>query len=204
MLLDHTIGIFINPEKEWSAIREQKRSMMAEFVTHVPLLALLPTVCFYYGVTAVGWRIGEGEIVQLSDTSAMMLCFLSYLSALIGVWVFAQFINWMAVTYSDVPIDSHHGMALAIYSTMPIMLAGMAGVYPSIWLNASVMMIAGAYSIYLIYSGIPILMSISKDRAFMYSSSVITVALVLLVTLRVGTVLVWSIGVGPEYVTPNF
>jgi hypothetical protein len=43
-------------------------------------------------------------------------------------------------------------------------------------------------------------MKIPEERSFMYSSSVITVALVFLVTLLVATVIVWSVGVGPEYV----
>ncbi len=203
MILDHTVGMFINPEKEWSAIRKQDRSMLAEFLTHVPFIVLLPTLAFYYGVTEVGWQIGKREIIQLSDASAFGLCFLSYGAALVGIWVFAQFINWMAATYSDEPINTHHGMALAVYTTLPIMLAGVAGAYPSIWFNASCMLVAGAYSIFLIYRGMPILMNIPKDRAFMYSSSVVTVALCLLVSMRVGTVLMWSMVIGPEYVTPH-
>jgi hypothetical protein len=68
-----------------------------------------------------------------------------------------------------------------------------------LWLNAVVFAIASAYAVYLIYEGLPIVMNIPKERAFMYATSVITVALVLLVTLRVGTVIVWSAGFGPEY-----
>ena len=72
--------------------------------------------------------------------------------------------------------------------------------YPVLWLNGIAMVIAGCYSLYLIYEGIPILMKIDKDRAFMYASSVVTVGLVLMVTAMIGTVLVWSMGVGPEFV----
>ncbi|CAH0990729.1 Inner membrane protein YohC [Sinobacterium norvegicum] len=201
MILDHTIGIFTNPDKEWAAIRKQDRSMLAEFLTHVPLLVLIPTICFYYGVSQVGWTATEGgEVIRLSSESAMVLCVLSYGAALVGIWVFGMFINWMAETYSDEKINSHHGMALSVYSTTPIMLAGAAGAFPSIWFNAAAMLVAGAYSVFLIYRGMPILMNIPEERAFMYSSSVITVALVMLVTLRVATVIVWSAGVGPEYV----
>ncbi|ROS04903.1 uncharacterized protein DUF1282 [Sinobacterium caligoides] len=201
MILDHTVGIFTHPIKEWDSIRKQNRSMLAEYMTHVPLLVIVPTLCFYYGVTEVGWSIAGGDVVQLSERSALVLCGLSYVAALVGIWIFGMFINWMAGTYSDGEVNSHHGMALSVYSTTPIMLAGAAGVYPSIWFNAAMMMVAGAYSIFLIYRGMPILMAIEKERAFMYSSSVVTVALVLLVTMRVGTVILWSVGVGPQYVS---
>jgi hypothetical protein len=61
-------------------------------------------------------------------------------------------------------------------------------------------MIAGAYAVYLVYEGIPILMNISKDRAFMYATSVVTIGLVMMVAVRAGSVLLWSLGVGPDYI----
>jgi hypothetical protein len=45
----------------------------------------------------------------------------------------------------------------------------------------------------------PILVDISRERAFMYLTSVITVALVLLESLRTGTAVLWSKGFGPQY-----
>lgn len=199
MLLDHTLGIFTHPDEEWKSIRGEKRSRLTDFMLHVPLLALIPTLCFYFGVTEVGWAIGDGDPVFLTSRSAMVLCIMSYVSALAGVWIFGEFINWMASTYSEEKIDPHHGMAIAIYVTIPLFFAGAAGLYPVLWINAVVTAAAAAYSIYLIYEGIPILMNIDKSRAFLYSSSIITVALVLLVTMRIGSVLVWGMVFGPEY-----
>jgi prepilin signal peptidase PulO-like enzyme (type II secretory pathway) len=201
MLLDHTLGIFTHPDSEWKVIRGQRRSKTAEFLTHVPIIALIPAIAFYYGVTQVGWSLGGSEPVFLTAKSAAILCAMSYIAALIGVWIFGEFINWMTVTYSEEKIDPHHGMAMAVYVTVPIFLAGIAGALPILWLNAAVTALAGAYSIYLIYEGIPILMNIEKERGFLYSTSIVTVALVLLVTMRVGTVLFWIMLFGPEYQT---
>jgi hypothetical protein len=199
MLLDHTLGIFTHPDQEWQAIRNERRSKLNDFLTHVPLIALVPTVCFYFGVTTNGWSLGGSDPVFLTSQSAMILCAISYIAALIGVWIFGEFINWMSNTYSDEPIPDHHGMAMAIYVTVPLFLAGLAGLWPELWLNAVVTAIAAAYSVYLVYEGIPIIMNIDKNRAFMYSSSIMTVALVLLVTMRIGSVLIWGMVFGPEY-----
>ncbi|WP_108125045.1 Yip1 family protein [Saccharospirillum mangrovi] len=200
MILDHTLGIFTHPDSEWSLIRQQRRSKLMEYLTHVPILALIPAVCFYFGVVHVGWTIAGSPKTTLTPESGLVLCVLSYLAALVGVWVFAEFINWMSRTYSDEATDQHHGMALAVYTTAPIFLASIVGIWPVLWLNVIVFVLAAAYSVYLIYEGMPIIMNIPKERAFMYATSVITVALVLLVTMRVGTVIVWSAGFGPEYV----
>lgn len=83
--------------------------------------------------------------------------------------------------------------------TTPIFLSGFIGLYPSLWLNAAVTLAAACYSIYLIYEGIPILMNIDKERGFVYASSVVTVGLVLLVSVRIGTVILWGMGIGPVY-----
>jgi len=200
MILDHTLGIFTHPDSEWSLIRKQRRTKAMEFLTHVPILALIPAICFYIGVVHVGWSVADSPLTTLTPQSGLILCILSYGAALVGVWVFAEFINWMARTYSDEEVNPHHGMAMAVYATTPIFLAGIAGIWPVLWLNAIVFIIAAAYAVYLIYEGLPIIMNIPKERAFMYATSVITVALVLLVSLRIGTVIIWMAGFAPEYV----
>lgn len=202
-ILQHTLGILINPDREWKEIREHNTSFVQVFVSHVPFLALIPVLSAYYGVTNVGWSVGSGDPVKLSTESAVLLCALTYFALLAGVYILGEFVNWMSRTYGvQGPKDRIHydGTALAVFVTTPLFLVGVFLAYPVLWLNALAMVVAGCYSIYLIYEGIPILMNIDKDRAFMYASSVVTVGLVLMVTAMIGTVLIWGMGVGPEFV----
>ncbi len=202
MALNHLAGIFSHPNSEWFAIRGERDTKAAVFMSTVPWLALIPAVAFFIGVTQVGWQLSEGRaVVYLTLGSAFVLCLLSYVTALIGVWVFGELINWMRKTYSEEPVDPRMGMAMAVYATAPLFIAGIAGLWPNVWFNGITMSIAGIYSVYLIYKGMPILMNIPPERAFMYSTSVITVALVLLVSLRAGTAVLWAMGFGPEYLS---
>lgn len=201
--LDHTLGILLHPDSEWKAIRNEKHSFKQVFLSHVPLLALIPTISFFIGVTQVGWSVGSGEPVKLTTLSALELCGLTYFALLFGVFILGEFINFMAKTYGvkDSEEQRHYeGTALAVYVATPVFLVGIFGLYPDIWLNAIATGIAGAYAVYLVYEGIPILMNISKEQAFMYASSVVTVGLVLMVVVRVAAVLLWNLGVGPVYV----
>nr|WP_010132518.1 Yip1 family protein [Microbulbifer agarilyticus] len=200
-LLSHTIGIFTNPDKEWQAIRSDKHSFVQVFLSHVPILALIPVVSAYIGVTQVGFSVGD-NVQKLTPGSALTLAIITYFSLLFGVYIFGEFINWMAKSFKvegDEETRHYEGTALAVFVTTPIFLVGFIGLYPNLWLNAAVTLAATAYSVYLIYEGIPILMNIDKERAFVYASSVITVGLVLLVTVRIGTVILWSMGIGPVY-----
>lgn len=201
-MLQHTVGVFINPDKEWQRIRDERHSYLQVYLVHTPLLALIPVIAAWFGVTQVGWSVGSGGVVKLTSESALWLCIGAYFAQLGVIYALGEYIHWMSRSFgvSGDRAQRHYGsMAMAVYSAAPLMVAGVALVYPHLWLVASVFLIAGAYSVYLVYEGIPILMNIPKERGFIYSSSVITVALVLAVVVLAGTVIVWGMGLGPVY-----
>jgi len=63
-----------------------------------------------------------------------------------------------------------------------------------------VFLVALAYSVYLLYGGLPIVLGITQEQGFVYSSAILTVGLVMFVALLGTTVVVWSNGLGPVYV----
>ena len=199
--LSHTLGILINPDKEWKAIRADRHSFTQVFLSHVPILALIPCVAGYFGVTHFGFQLG-GHLTQLTPASAGVLAVVTYFAMLVGVYLLGEFINWMARSYGvegDEPTRHYEGTALAVFVTTPIFLASIVVIYPHLWLTVGVIGLAGIYSIYLIFEGIPILMNMSKERAFLYACAVITVALIMMVAVLIGSVILWSMGVGPVY-----
>lgn len=203
-MLQHTLGIFTNPDREWLRIRNDSQSFLKVYVRHVPLLALIPVVAAYFGVTQFGWSIGGGSVVKLTTESALLLAISAYLAQLVAVYILGEYINWMSRSFGvkdDAQSRHYEGTALAVYSAIPMMLAGVVLLYPQLWLVAGVFIVAGCYSVYLVYEGIPILMNIPKEQGFIYASSVITVGLVLAIVVMVTTVIVWSAGIGPVYVS---
>lgn len=202
-MLNHSLGIVLHPDQEWQAIRKERHSFLQVFFSHVPLLALIPVVSAFYGVTQVGWSFGGGSVIKLTVESALVLCTVTYFAILFGVFILGEFINWMSLNYGvkgSSDVRHFEGTALAVYAATPLLLVGIFQIYPHLWLNASVTLLAMAYSVYLIYEGIPILMNISKERAFLFASSVITVALIMVVSVRVGSVVLWTLGAGPVYI----
>lgn len=200
--LQHTLGIFINPNREWQRIRNERHSFIRVFFVHTPLLALIPVIAAYFGVTQVGWNVGSGGVVKLTSQSALWLCAGAYIAQLLTVYILGEYVYWMSRSFgvADDARQRHYaGAALAVYSAAPMMLAGIVLLYPQLWIVATVFILAACYSVYLVYAGIPILMNIPKERGFIYASSVITVGLVLTVVVLVATVIVWSSGLGPIY-----
>ncbi|NKB63538.1 MAG: DUF1282 domain-containing protein [Gammaproteobacteria bacterium] len=79
-------------------------------------------------------------------------------------------------------------------------LIGVCQVYPALWINFLFGLPALAYSVYLLYCGVPIVMEIPKEKGFIFASAVLAVCLVTLVGLLASTVILWSHGLGPSFV----
>ncbi|MAM89376.1 Yip1 family protein [Allohahella sp. A8] len=198
MILEHTLGLFTHPDKEWALIRAKTETPGRLYFQHTLLLALIPAVAAYIGVTQTGWTIGSASAVRLTTASGLSLCVLFYFAMLSGVYILGRFIDFMAVTYG-VDQEAHRGVELAAYAATPMFLAGAVAVYPNVWIVMTVGLLAVAYSVYLLYEGLPILMKIPPERGFMFASSILTVGLVMLVALIAASVVIWGLGVGPEY-----
>lgn len=198
MSLLHSIGILTHPDREWESIRTHHESTSKLYLGHVLVLALIPTLSAFYGASEVGWRIGDGDIVKLTQNSAAQLCVLFYAAMISGIFILGKFIDFFALTYGADETE-HNGVLLAAYTATPLFIVGITALYPVLWVNMLAGVIAVCWSVYLLYEGLPILMKIPEDRGFMFASSVLTIGLVMLVALLAISVVIWSVGFGPVY-----
>ncbi len=199
MSFGRALGLITHPILEWKSIRlESEKSDQSPF-GHVVILALIPAVASYIGSTITGWQIAGGDPVRLTPTSAMILCVLFYIAMNCGVFIMGKFIDFFAGTYG-VTDGKSRGYTLAAYAASPLFIAGVAAVYPSIWVVLLVGIAAMGYAVVLLYQGLPIVMGIPEERGFMFSSAVMTVGLVMLVSLFAATVIIWSVGFSPVYI----
>lgn len=200
MLLHHIYGLFTHPREEWQDIEKERSENKVLYQGYVAILALIPVVCGYIGTVQVGWTIGNDQVVKLSPESGLILCSLSYIALLVSIFILGKLIDWIGKTYGADVEDKHpRGMSLASYAMTPLLLAGAVAIYPSITLNMLVVLAAMAYTVYLIYTGVPVLMHISAERGFLFASSIITMVLVTLVGVRVATVIIWVAFFPPVY-----
>jgi hypothetical protein len=197
-MIHHVWGLFTHPDREWKEIRGEEETIRHMYFTHTLILAAIPAVSAYIGTTQVGWVIGDRPPVMLTHGSALWMTVMSYLSMLGGVAVMGSFINWMARTYDATPTLAQC-IAFATYTATPLFVGGLAALYPHLWLGMVVGTAAVCYTVYLLYVGLPTFMNIPSEEGFMFSSSVLAVGLVVLVAIMAFTVVLWGIGVGPQY-----
>lgn len=198
-MINHVWGLFAHPGQEWQEITGEERKVGHLHLGEVMVLAAIPAISAFIGTTQVGWSIGGGEAVKLTESSAMQLTLLSYLAMLAGVAVMGAFIHWMSRTYDASP-TLVQCIVFAAYTATPLFVGGLAALYPHIWLGMIVGTAAICYTAYLLYVGLPTFMNIPSDEGFLFSSSILAVGLVVLVAIIALSVIMWGMGVGPMYV----
>ena len=199
MILNHIWGLYAHPKDEWQTIEKRHESLMYSLM-HVLVVALIPAICGYYATAHIGWTIGVGDPIKISQSSAQLMAIALYIALVVGVFALAYLIQWMAKTFDSKP-NFVQSLELAAYTATPMLMVGVAALFPVLWFVALAGLVAVSYSVYLLYSGVPIMMNIPEGKGFIYSSSVVTCGLVLLVSIMAISAVMWTLGFGPEYVS---
>ncbi len=192
------MGLLTQPRQEWEKIHEENESVGECYLRHVAPLALISPLAGIFGTTLIGWRIATSAPVKLTVGSAIQIGIVYYLAILFSVFIIGVLIRWMGETYGSQQTLSRC-VALAGYTATPLFLVGVMQLYPVLWVNFIVGLPALAYTVYLLYLGVPIMMEIPEERGFLFASAVLAVGLVALVGLLVSSVLMWSFGIGPSF-----
>lgn len=197
MMLNHLVGFYTHPKTEWRSVEEKHESSFSP-LSHLAIISLIPAVVFYYASTQLGWRLVEGNTVMLSHQKALIMSVALYFGLMASIVLLGLLIRELSGTF-DSPTSLSQSIGLAAYTATPLLLVGLSGLYPSLWFVATAGLLGLAYSVYLLFAGVPILMHIPREMTLVYASSVVACALVLMVILIAAGVIIWSMSVGPIF-----
>ena len=198
MILNHIWGLYAHPKEEWQTIEKRHESLTYSLI-HILVVASIPAICSYFATAHIGWSIGAGDLIKLPESAAMLMSAAMYAGLVVGVFGLAYLIQWMAVTFDAKP-DFTQCLELAAYTSTPLLMVGLTALYPVLWFMTIAGLGALSYSVYLLYSGVPIMMNIPEEKGFIYASSVVTCGLVLLVTLMAASAILFGMGFGSDYI----
>ena len=197
MLFRHIVGFFLHPSREWETVRAEDIST-GRAMSHVLILGLIPVISGFVGTTEFGWQIGTAETVKLTHLSAGVISILYYAVIVFAVFSMGWMIHWMGETYgAKQPLV--RCIVLAAYIPIPLFLVGVLQLFPVLWLNLLIGIPAATYTVFLLYTGIPVMMEIPAERGFLFASAVMAFGLVGMVGVLAATVILWSLGAGPAF-----
>ena len=168
-------GILLNPKAEWPAIEREPGDAGSLISSYVAIVAAIPPVCAFIGTSIVG--IGP---FRIGIFSGLIRAIVTYVLTLVGVWVVAYIIDFLADTFGG-RRDLNNAMRVSAYAPTAAWLAGVFSIIPAL----SFLGILGLYSFYLLYTGLVALMRPPQDKAVIYTIAVV-----------VCVVIVWVIIIG--------
>ena len=188
---NHFLGIFSVPHVEWKSIREEKLDLFQFGLARLSILAAVPAIAFFAGLTQLGWSLSgtEFHIMTLSDALSMAVAF--YVAIIACTLFMAYCTYWMDKTFGD-EASFERCLLFITYTATPMYMAGLVGLVPIVWVVMLVLMGAMFYSLYLLYIGVPIYMNIPEGKGFIVSTSIISAGLCTVVCFNVATVIIWS------------
>ncbi len=196
--MNHLFGILLSPRQEWEKIRSSAGSVVGHYLKYLLWMAMLAPIAWYYGSTQIGWQIG-GRVIKLTSESAAQIMLLFFVAILLASAFLGYMIHWMSETYGAESSSLSKGVSIAGYTLTPLFVCGLTGFYPVLWLDMLLGCAAAAYTVYLLYIGVPIVMQIPKERGFLFASAMVGVALVLCAALLGATVILWEMGAMPIF-----
>lgn len=195
------LQLLYSPKSAFEGIAQEPDNLVRTILLHLMPIALPTAFAWYYGVTVAGWTVGtfSDNPLRISVASATPIIILFYLAMIAGTIFIGSMIHWMSVTYEATSTPAR-AIKLATYTSTPLFIAGLIGFAPVLWLDLIIGTLAGCYTIYLLYVGIPRVMHVSEDRGYLFASAALGVGFVAIIVMMSATVVLWEFGFMPEFV----
>jgi len=172
-LIERVQSILLKPKQTWPVIAEEGGDTASIFTGYVMILAAIPAVCGFIGLSLIGVG-GFGVSYRVPILTGVVQMIVSYLLSLAMVFVLALIVNGLAPTFAGTK-DSLRAVKLVAYGCTAIWISGIFSLLPMI---AILGVLLGLYSIYLIYTGIAVMMRCPPEKAGAYTAVVIVCAIV--------------------------
>jgi hypothetical protein len=166
-------GILLQPKDEWPKIDAEPATIGGIYSNYVVYLVAVPVLCTLIGSLVFGYGFA-GVTYRPSFFGAVATAIVQYGLQLGGVYVFALIIEALAPRFGGNK-DRVSAFKLAAYSATASWLAGVFTLVPAL----GILSILGLYSLYLLYTGVPILMKVPADKALSYTAAIIVIGIVI-------------------------
>lgn len=181
MILNHLWAKYSHSSNDWQHLHVNHENLIYS-ASHILLIAFIPGICSYFSAVYLGWTLGNNTSVQLAPLDALILSTLTYTLMVTGV-VLLSLIAWrLAVHYQAYPSFSHT-LELCAYTATPIFILGFCVLYPKPWFIATTGISATAYSTYLLYSGIKIVIHMEAHQKKRYTLALLGCAAIVFISI---------------------
>ena len=180
-LIDRVKNILLTPSAEWGVIDGEPTATAALYTGYIMPLAAIGPVAQVVGYSVLGVQVPfAGGTWRAPIGSAIMGAVVSYVLALVGIYVLALIIDALAPTFAGTK-NQTQALKVAAYSSTASWVAAIFAMIPGVRFLG----ILGLYSLYLLFLGLPVLMKAPKEKAMGYTVVVIIAAIVVFAVIGI-------------------
>ncbi len=174
-LIDRVRDILLKPRDTWPVIDAEPADVAGLYTRYYMILAAIPAVCGFIGLSVIGVGGFFGSSFRLPLVAGLVHMVGSYVVSLVLVYLLALVIDALAPTFGGVksPIQA---LKVAVYGSTASLVGGVFSLLPSLSMLG---LLVALYSIYLLYTGLPVLMKSPREKAIPYTAVVVIAAIVL-------------------------
>ncbi|UVH58557.1 YIP1 family protein [Variovorax paradoxus] len=172
-LVERVQSILLKPKATWPEIDSEQADAASLYKNYVMILALIPAVASFIGLSLIG--IGAfGVSFRVPIVSGLANMVVGYVLSLVMVFVLALIIDAMAPTFEGTR-SQIGALKLSAYASTAAFVGGIFSLLPSLSVLGAM---AALYGVYLLYTGLPVLMKCPPDKAIAYTAVVVVCAIV--------------------------
>jgi len=187
-LVERVQAILLRPKQTWPVIAAEPTDVATIYRRYLVILAAIQALASFIGWTLVGGGM-MGVSFKLPIVTGFVQTVVNFILALVSTYVLALIVNTLAPTFGGSK-DFVAAFKLVAYASTAAFLGGIFNLLPALaWLG----LIAACYSLYLIYTGLPVLMRCLPGKAGAYTA-VLVVCMIVIAIVFAG---VSSLFLGP-------
>ena len=175
--LARATGMLVRPGRTWDLVRDEPLDRRALLSGYIAPLAAIPAVCGVTGALVFGFSIANVG-VHMSLIGVLLGALAGYVLTLAFVFLLAALVDVTAPLFGGVR-SGDQALKLTAYAATPSWLFGVAEIYPNIGLPVGIL--AGVWSLYLLYLGLPKLMQVPERHRLTGFATLLGVVLLLTV-----------------------
>ncbi|MGQ1908684.1 Yip1 family protein [Marinifilum sp. RC60d5] len=187
-LIDRVKLVILNPKSAWLKISNEEVQLKDFLTSYILPLALIPTIASFIGYGL----IGMGSYFKVASlTWGLHQAILAFLGAFLGVIISAFCIHKLAASFHTC-VSLPNAVKLVGYAYTPTWLAGVFYMVPSLSILG---LVAGIYSLYILYLGFVPITNVAEDKKINYFilSLVVVILVSALLSFLIGALL---LGIG--------
>lgn len=171
-LFEQVFDILARPAETWPELKHRPATVRSLFTSYAVLLAAIPAIAHIVGATLVGigWL---GIRYRAPFLDALGYAATAYVLSLVDAYVLAVVLNAAAPKFDSVK-NFMNALKLSVYSATPYWVAGALFVFP---LLSGLAVLLGAYRIYLLFTGLTVLMNTPRERRPLYLVFIVVVGI---------------------------